>query len=323
MMVMSGSDERVVFVLARPGDESLMTGGTIARLRSEGSAVAVLFGQAGTEDPSATRAALTELDVNDWMIVPAASGRSIEDEDRDLDLLLVDMLTEMRATAVVIGTDDDRLKSASLLAAEKTGTPVFLSRRVAADVNQRVTAIDVSDQIDTKLRALAAYPGRWSVIDHAVRQPDGTLLAVSGTEAFVQIGAAPVAGIPTASASSSPLERVGGGVLALVLGGLFGLLGTLAHQATITIGSLEIPYGLILALVATSALLIGLRMVLHDRLMVLLCAIGMLGSIFLFSLRSTGGSVLIPEGMSGMIWTIVPTLVAALVIAWPKLPAKR
>jgi LmbE family N-acetylglucosaminyl deacetylase len=322
-MVMSGSDERVVFVLARPGDESLMTGGTIARLRSEGATVAVLFGQAGTEDPSATRKALAELDVNDWMIVPAAAGRSIEDEDRDLDRLLVDMLTEMQATAVVIGTDDDRLRSAGVRAAEKTSTPVFLSRRVAADVNQRVTAIDVSDQIETKIRAIGAYPGRWSVTDHAVQTPDGTLLAVSGTEAFVQIGAAPATGIPHAAASSSSLERIGGGVLAFALGALFGLLGTLAHQATVTIGAIEIPYGLILSLVATSALLIGLRLVLHDRLVVLLCAIGMLGSIFLFSLRSVGGSVLIPQSMSGLIWTIVPTLVAALVIAWPRLPAKR
>lgn len=320
---MSGSDERVVFVLARPGDESLMTGGTIARLRSDGATVAVLFGHAGTEDPSATRAALAELDVNDWMIVPASSGRSIEDEDRELDQLLGTMLTELQATAVVIGTDDDRLRSAGIRAAEKADTPVFLSRRVAADVNQRVTAIDVSDQIDTKLRALGAYPGRWSVVEHAVRQPDGTLLAVSGTEAFVQIGAAPSADLTYLPTPASPLERVGGGVLALILGALFGLLGTLAHLATVTIGSVDIPYGLILALLATSALLVGLRLVLHDRLMVLLCAIGMLGAIFLLSLRSTGGSVLIPQSPPGLIWTIVPTLVAALVIAWPKLPAKR
>lgn len=322
-MVMSGSDERVAFVVARPGDESLMTGGTIARLRSDGSRVAVLFGQAGTEDPSATRAALTALDVDDWMIVPALSGQSIEDEDRELDGLMLDLLTDFGATAVVIGTDDDRLRAAAVLAAEKTGVPVFLSRRVAADVNQRVKAIDVSDQIDTKLRAVAAYPGRWSVIDHAVRAPDGTLQSVSGTEAFVQISSPPSGRLSMTAPSASPLERIGGGVLALVLGALFGLLGTLAHLATFSIGSVEIPYGLILALVATSALLIGLRLVFHDRLMVLLAAIGMLGMIFLLSLRSTGGSVLIPQGLTGLIWTIVPTLVAALVIAWPKLPAKH
>jgi LmbE family N-acetylglucosaminyl deacetylase len=322
-MVMSGSDERVVFIFARPGDESLLTGGTIARLRSDGSTVEVLFGHAGTEDAAATRAALAELDVNDWMIVPTTSGRSIEDEDRDLDRLLDGMLSDLRATAVVIGTDDDRLRSAGLRAAEKTGAPVFQSRRVAADMNQRVTAIDVSDEIDTKLRALGAYPGRWSVADHTVAQADGTVLAVSGTEAFVQIGAARPEGLHYQAASASPLERIGGGLLALLVGGLFGLLGTLAHLSTFTIGSVDIPSGLILALVAASALLVGLRLVLHDRLIVLLCALGMLGSIFLFSLRSTGGSVLIPEGLSGLIWTIVPTLVAALVIAWPKLPAKR
>ena len=319
---MSGSDERVVFVLARPGDESLIVGGTIARLRSDGSAVAVLFGQAGTEPPAATRAALTELDVDDWMIVPTVPGQSSEDADRDLDRLLVDMLSDMRATAVVIGTDDDRMRTAAVRAADTVGTPVFLSRRVA-DVNQRLVAIDVSDQTEAKLRALAAYPGRWSVVDHAVKQSDGTLLSIGGTEAFVQVGTARSGLAPAGPPPTSILERIGGGVLAVILGGLFGLLGTLAHQSTVTIAGVDIPYGLILALVATSALLIGLRIVLHDRLMVLLCAIGMLGSIFLFSLRSTGGSVLIPQGLTGLIWTVVPTLVAALVLAWPKLPAKR
>ena len=322
---MSGSDERIVFVLARPGDESLITGGTIARLRFDGAAVAVLYGQAGTEPSAATRAALAELDVTDWMIVPTTPGRSIEDEDRDLDRLLVDMLAERRATAVVIGTDDDRLRSVALRAGDATGTPVFLSRRVA-DVNQRLMAIDISDEIETKLRALAAYPGLWTVVDHAVKQPDGSLLSISGTEAFVQIGTgrtARTAGVRSVVPALSVSERLGGGLLALILGGLFGLLGTLDHQSTVTIAGVDIPYGLILALVAASALLIGLRLVVHGRLMVLLCALGMLGSIFLFSLRSTGGSVLIPQGLTGLIWTIVPTLVAALVLAWPKLPATR
>ncbi|MCU1635721.1 MAG: hypothetical protein JWQ68_960, partial [Cryobacterium sp.] len=35
-MVLAGDGERVAFILDRPGDESLITGGTIARLRAEG-----------------------------------------------------------------------------------------------------------------------------------------------------------------------------------------------------------------------------------------------------------------------------------------------
>ncbi len=67
----------------------------------------------------------------------------------------------------------------------------------------------------------------------------------------------------------------------------------------------------------------GLRLLVGDRLIVFFCAFGMLATIFLLSLRSTGGSVLIPAGLPGTLWSVAPALVAALVLGWPKLPAKR
>ncbi|TFB94772.1 hypothetical protein E3O48_08960 [Cryobacterium sp. HLT2-28] len=113
------------------------------------------------------------------------------------------------------------------------------------------------------------------------------------------------------------------GLLAFVVGVAFGVLGTIAHQATIVLGPVTIPIGLVLALAGVTALLAGLRLVVGDRLVVLLAAIGLLGTIFLLSLRSEGGSVLVPQGLPGTLWTVGPTLVATIVLAWPRIPGRR
>ncbi|HSP53622.1 MAG TPA: hypothetical protein VLO00_12075, partial [Cryobacterium sp.] len=97
---------------------------------------------------------------------------------------------------------------------------------------------------------------------------------------------------------------------------------TIAHQATIPVGPVTIPIGLILALTGVTALLTGLRLVLGGRMVVFFCALGLLGTIFILSLRSAGGSVLVPEGLPGMVWTVGPTLVATIVLAWPRIPAR-
>lgn len=311
-MVMSGSEERVVFVHDRPGDEALLTGGTIARLRADGARVVVLFGAMGQGEADAAAAALAELGVTESRALPAASA--------ERDLALREAVTEARATAVVIGSADDGLRESATRAADALAAPVFLARRVTQAAGRRLVAIDVSDMLGQKRAALAAYPGRWTVADGAVGLPDGTLLAVTGTETFLrhepEARLAPD-GPPTRGA------RLATAAVSLVLGVGFGLLGTVAHQSVLVIGPVTIPIGLILALLAVTALLVGLRLVFGDRMAVLSAAIGLLGTIFLLSLRSTGGSVLIPAGLPGTLWTIVPALVATFVLSWPNLPAKR
>ena len=93
-MVMSGSGESVVFVHDRPGDEALLTGGTIARLRADGADVVVLFGVRAVgdtgEDPAASadvRAAMAGLGVSDWRMLAAPTpvgntGEAVTDDLR-------------------------------------------------------------------------------------------------------------------------------------------------------------------------------------------------------------------------------------------------
>jgi LmbE family N-acetylglucosaminyl deacetylase len=363
-MVMSGSDERVVFICAAPGDESLVVGGTVARLRSENATVVLLFESAGDapgahassvrlvgadvshadapavdassaaaagadrsgahlsspERRAELNAALAELDVSDWRMLPTASVA--REEPDALTSAVRAVLAEMRANALVVGTASDVLQDAAVVAAGAAGVPVYLSRRVFEGPAQRMFSIDVSDQVETKARATAAYASRWRVHEHSVTQLDGSLLAITGTEAYLRVQSrrAPA---ESADEPPTPAARLLTSIFALLVGVAFGVLGTVGHQSTVTIGALVLPLGLIVASLGAAALLVGLRLVLGDRLIVLLAALGMLGTIFVLSLRSAGGSVLIPAGLTGTLWTLVPALIAVFVVAWPKLPPRR
>jgi hypothetical protein len=117
-------------------------------------------------------------------------------------------------------------------------------------------------------------------------------------------------------------SRVTGIVLSLIVGVVYGCIGTVAHGWTPVVIGVSVPLGLILGVLGIAGLLTGLRIVLGDRLTVAAAALGMLIVIGLFTLPSSGGSVLIPQGITGLIWTIAPSLVAVLVLAWPKLPVR-
>lgn len=321
MMVMSGSGERVAFVYGHPGDEALSSGGTIARLRSAGAQVAVLFGSAtghAGAQTAAVQRAMDELDVSDWRLLHQPSTPATPGEHTDE--VIREVLERMRATALVIGAADERLSAAASSAAARAGVPVFLATRMSASTPARVTAIDVDDHIDQKLRALAAYSDRWTVSDRAVTLPDGTAYAVTGSEAYVP---QPGPHAPGGEARATPLARLGAGIAAFAVGVAYGVLGTIGHQGTVTLGATVVPVGLVLALAGATALLVGLRLILGDRLIVVACAVGLLGTIFVLSLRSTGGSVLVPAGLPGTLWSSVPALVAAIAAGWPKLPASR
>lgn len=110
---------------------------------------------------------------------------------------------------------------------------------------------------------------------------------------------------------------------ALLMGLLVGSVTTVVHQNVVTLAGIDIPWGLVLSVIAVTGFLIGLRIVVQDRLVVLFAALGILGMVFLLSQRSTGGSVLIPNNLWGSIWAIAPTLIATVIVAWPKLPERR
>ncbi|MEY4533398.1 MAG: hypothetical protein RI926_1167 [Actinomycetota bacterium] len=107
------------------------------------------------------------------------------------------------------------------------------------------------------------------------------------------------------------------------MGLLVGSITTVVHQSVMTIAGVDVPWGLILGLIVVVGFLVGLRIVVEDRLIVFVAALGVVSMVFLLSQQSTGGSVLVPNNLWGMIWAIAPTLIATIVVAWPKLPERR
>lgn len=118
------------------------------------------------------------------------------------------------------------------------------------------------------------------------------------------------------------LSRIVSAVLLVLTGAVFGAIGTVAHQASVTWG-IPIPLGLIGSLLAFAALLVGLRLLGHSRLPALLAALGAIAVILLFTQSSAGGSVLIPNNLAGQAWLVGPILIAAVVIAWPDVRGRR
>ena len=140
----------------------------------------------------------------------------------------------------------------------------------------------------------------------------------------------PLPYVPAAPVRAAPVEvdpvgtslgtRIVGYVVAVALGFLFGALGTVVHQISVSVfGLFDLPVGVIIALAATALLLTGLRLVGPNRLAALLAGVALVGTVTLLALPSPGGSVLIPDSTLGMVWLIGVTLVAVVVLAWPRL----
>ncbi len=108
-----------------------------------------------------------------------------------------------------------------------------------------------------------------------------------------------------------------------LLGLFVGSVTTVVHQSVITIAEVDMPWGLILGVLVVTGFLVGLRIVVQDRLVVLVAALGLVVMVFMLSQASTGGSVLIPNNLWGTIWAIAPTLIATIVVAWPRLPQRH
>lgn len=92
---------------------------------------------------------------------------------------------------------------------------------------------------------------------------------------------------------------------------------TFGHQATLSIGGVVLPWGIIVALLGTAALLIGARLLAHGRSPVIWLAAGVVASVMVLALPGPGGSVLIPDSLAGLVWSLAPSFIAILVVLWP------
>ncbi|MCY7413193.1 MAG: hypothetical protein LH471_09215 [Salinibacterium sp.] len=104
-----------------------------------------------------------------------------------------------------------------------------------------------------------------------------------------------------------------------MLGVVAGLVLTVSHQASVVVFGAALPWGVITAVVLTSALLAGLRLVFGTRIVPGFAAAGLLLAAGLLALPSPGGSILVPDSVAGFVWSVTPALISAIVLGFPNL----
>jgi hypothetical protein len=102
---------------------------------------------------------------------------------------------------------------------------------------------------------------------------------------------------------------VGAGV-----GAVYAVACTIAHAYTIG----WFPVGLLLAIVGLAALLAAVRLLTSDRWAALAAGGGAAVATLVFSGAGPGGSVVVPSGPLGIIWTIAVPILVVTTLAWPE-----
>lgn len=109
------------------------------------------------------------------------------------------------------------------------------------------------------------------------------------------------------------VSRIVSWIAAVLVGGVYGVAGTIAHSLTWG----PIPVGLIVGAIACAAILIAVRALTHDRGAALAAGLGMVGMLLLISGVGPGGSVVVQDSLAGRIWTYLVAGLVLLMVAWP------
>lgn len=104
-------------------------------------------------------------------------------------------------------------------------------------------------------------------------------------------------------------------IAAALVGGVFGVAGTIGHSLMWG----PVPLGLVVGAIACGAILVAVRALTHDRAAALAAGLGMLGMLVLISGVGPGGSVVVPDTLSGRIWIYLVAGLVLLTVAWPSL----
>jgi hypothetical protein len=109
------------------------------------------------------------------------------------------------------------------------------------------------------------------------------------------------------------ISRVLSWVASALVGGVYGVAGTIGHSLMWG----PIPVGLIVGAIACAAILVAIRALTHDRGAAVAAGVGMIGLLLLISGVGPGGSVVVENTLTGQIWTYLIAGLVLLVVAWP------
>lgn len=117
------------------------------------------------------------------------------------------------------------------------------------------------------------------------------------------------------------ISRVLSWIAAALVGGVFGVAGTIGHSLMWG----PVPVGLLVGAIACGSILVAIRALTHDRGATLAAGLGLLGMLVLISGVGPGGSVVVEDTLSGRFWTYLVAGLVLLTVAWPsfsRLPAR-
>jgi hypothetical protein len=116
----------------------------------------------------------------------------------------------------------------------------------------------------------------------------------------------------------SAIELAVGLPVAAAGGVLVGTLGTFKHQVGVSAATgAGLPVGLVLSLLMVAAVLAALRAAFGTRLFAAAAGVGVVVAVFVLSLRGPGGSIVVLGNLEGVVWTVAPALLAAVVVGAP------
>ena len=208
--------------------------------------------------------------------------------------------------------DHVRAHAAARRAADVMGVPFWT---VDTDAETSSLRVDVSAVLDRKTAALTAHRTQIVVEGDRFSLSSGPSRPIDRTEGFTRLHSTAPGVVPWSDQSVAIRASVW--VLAAIVGAALGGIAVVNHQFAPQILGGTPPVGIILSLLIIASLLVGLRIVFSGRAVTGCAAVGLLVAIGLLSVRSDGGSVLVPANTAGYALTYGSLAIAGLVLAWP------
>ena len=210
--------------------------------------------------------------------------------------------------------DHVRARDAALRAARVMGVDFY---EIVTDASGPVV-VDVAPVAALKREALAAHRSQLTLDGDSFALSNGVSQPIGRVESFRRVGEAPPPEHLPFSEQSRGV-KIAVGALALAVGAVIGALMTAVHQSVATIGGVFLPWGLVLALIASTGFVAGLRVLTSSRLVAISATVGIMGMTTFLASPTVGGSIIVPANILGLIWTFAPAAVILVVVAWPNL----
>lgn len=303
--------QRVLVIAARPEDEARVFGATISTLIQRGTELIVLACSNNSASAEIDESVRDVLGITSHHVLREDNGQQFANlSARDLAADLATAITSLKPDVVVSYASQENgsrresearlVHEAAAHATELAGVPLYTASSVAVD---RGVAVTSATALAFKRRALELY-GDEVAVGESVSTPTEFLRRLRRRELVI--------------GERSSIERVVLAIVATALGALVGLVLTAVHQSAVTLFGISVPWGIIAALALTTALVLGLRLIYDTRVAAGFASLGVLLMSALLATATPGGTILIPNNVSGYVWTFAPVLIVLLVVGWPR-----